>query len=237
MGGGGHIGIVALFLGDSDYISDTKEYYILVILPFQGFLSTSQNAAFHSLKKIHLSKVLQYVWQTYFYTCYRSPLTSLPFCVVAILLASVASYSHYSSHARHPVLPVCVVLMPFEAELLGGAVSSGHLTANFLTNHMLLLRSGHSCQHPVVSQTALTVPHIPAGFITKINFSCKLFYSLHTYKHTYIHKYIHIFIYSMQAPWMGILQKIMVLAIKLLIKLAIYGWYKFFWLIEKILKF
>ena len=31
-----------------------------------------------------------------------------------------------------------------------------------------------------------------------------------------------------QAPWNGILRKSMVLAIKLLVKLALYGWYKFF---------
>ena len=117
--------------------------------------------------------------------------------MVATLFASAASYSHCSSRVRHPVLPVCAVLMPFEAELLCDVVSSGHLTANFSTNHMPLLRSEHSCQHPVVSQTALTVPHIPAGFVTKINFSCKLFYNLHTYMHTHIHTYVHIFIYSM----------------------------------------
>jgi len=90
--------------------------------------------------------------------------------------------------------------MPFEAELLGGVVSSGHLTANFSTNRTLLLHSGHSCQHPVVSQTALTVPHIPAGFVTKNNLSCKLlFYNLHTYIHTYIYTiytHIHTFTYS-----------------------------------------
>jgi len=37
-GVGGHMGVMALFLGNSDYISDMKEYYILVILPsFSGF--------------------------------------------------------------------------------------------------------------------------------------------------------------------------------------------------------
>ena len=197
---GGHMAIVALFLGDSDYSSDTKEYYILVILSFQGFQSTSQNAVLYSVNKIHLSTVLQYDWQIYFYSCYSSPWTSPPFCVIAILFASAASYSHYSSHAHHPVLPVCVVLMPFEAELLGGVVSSGHLTANFSTNRTLLLHSGHSCQHPVVSQTALTVPHIPAGFVTQINHSCKLlFYNLHTFIDTYIHTYIHSQIHVLSA--------------------------------------
>jgi hypothetical protein len=141
--------------------------------------------------KAHLSIVLQHVSQKYFDTCRWSPSTVTPFCMVAILSANAASYLHYSSHVHRPILPVCEVPMPSEAEQLGGVVSSGHLTANFLTNHRLLLHSEHSCQHPVVSQTALTVPHIPARFVTQISHSRISVILLHSaYIHTYIHTYI-----------------------------------------------
>jgi hypothetical protein len=77
-------------------------------------------------------------------------------------------YLRYSSPARPPVLPVCVVLMPFAAERLGGDGNSGHPVANFLTSRMLLPHSEHSYQHPVVSRTAQRAPHIPAGLSLKL---------------------------------------------------------------------
>jgi hypothetical protein len=55
------MGIVALFVGDSVYNSDTKEYYILVILlpSLPGFQKHNSNAAYYSIKKICLYTVLQ----------------------------------------------------------------------------------------------------------------------------------------------------------------------------------
>ena len=45
----------ALFVDDSDYNSDTKEYYILVILPaLPGFQKQNSNAAYHSCSTIHV---------------------------------------------------------------------------------------------------------------------------------------------------------------------------------------
>jgi hypothetical protein len=54
--------IVALFLGDSDYISDAKEYYILVTLPsFSGCPKYTSKCCLAFTDKIHLSTVLQYI--------------------------------------------------------------------------------------------------------------------------------------------------------------------------------
>jgi len=68
----GHMDIVALFLGYSNYISDTKEYYILVMFPsFSGFPKhkskcslafTEQNPLLHSFA-IRLTDIFLYLLQ------------------------------------------------------------------------------------------------------------------------------------------------------------------------------